>query len=173
MVAVPETAGVHWKTRSGALPELPQLPVCELVPLVVALKVPPWAGLAVGLLQGPASVVVVVVVAIAVVVVDPVEVVVVARVGWKTAHTAYQPVAVPRVAVPRWAPAALDVMSSSNEEPPEFRARCVYGTPALLPGITVIVAPPATEAANTSPPAPTAAVVPISTPIPRPRAVAN
>src|SRR2546426_4255557 len=27
-------------------------------------------------------------------------------------------------------PAALDVMSSSNEEPLEFRARCVYGTPA-------------------------------------------
>src|SRR5947208_16278610 len=109
MVAVPESAGVHWKTRSGALPELPQLPACELAPLVVPLKVPPWAGIAVGLLQAPASVVVVVVVAIAVVVV--------ARVGWKTAHTAYQPVAVPRVAVPRWAPAALDVMSSSNEEP--------------------------------------------------------
>src|SRR5947207_11646193 len=115
MVAVPESAGVHWKTRSGALPELPQLPACELAPLVVPLKVPPWAGIAVGLLQTPASVVVVVVVvAVAVVVVDPVEVVVVARVGWKTAHTAYQPVAVPRVAVPRWAPAALDVMSSSN-----------------------------------------------------------
>src|SRR5436309_14250824 len=159
MVAVPETAGVHWKTRSGALPELPQLPACELVPLVVPLKVPPWAGIAVGLLQAPASVVVVVVV-------DPVEVVVVARVGWKTAHTAYQPVAVPRVAVPRWAPAALDVMSSSNEEPLEFRARCVYGTPALLPGVTVMGEPPVTEAANTSSPAPTAAVVPVSTAVP-------
>jgi len=166
MVAVPESAGVHWKTRSGALPELPQLPACELAPLVVPLKVPPWAGIAVGLLQAPASVVVVVVVAIAVVVVDPVEVVVVARVGWKTAHTAYQPVAVPRVAVPRWAPAALDVMSSSNEEPLEFRARCVYGTPALLPGVTVMGEPPVTEAANTSSPAPTAAVVPVSTAVP-------
>src|SRR5213078_157506 len=173
MVAVPESAGVHWKTRSGELPELPQLPACELAPLVVPLKVPPWAGIAVGLLQAPASVVVVVVVAIAVVVVaiavmvvDPVEVVVVARVGWKTAHTAYQPVAVPRVAVPRWAPAALDVMSSSNEEPLEFRARCVYGTPALLPGVTVMGEPPVTEAANTSSPAPTAAVVPVSTAVP-------
>src|SRR5438094_9732792 len=80
MVAVPESAGVHWKTRSGALPELPQLPACKLAPLVVPLKVPPWAGIAVGLLQAPASVVVVVAVAIAVVVGDPVEVVVVARV---------------------------------------------------------------------------------------------
>src|SRR5437762_14078472 len=96
MVAVPETAGVHWKTRSGALPELPQLPACELAPLVVPLKVPPWAGITAGLPQAPASVVVVVVVAVAVVVVDPVEVVVVARVGWEAAHTAYQPVAVPR-----------------------------------------------------------------------------
>src|SRR5213593_2361763 len=161
MVAVPETAGVHWKTSSGELPELPQLPACELVPLVVPLKVPPWAGIAVGLLHAPASVVVVVVVAVAVV-----EVVVVARVGWKTAHTAYQPVAVPRVAVPRWAPAALDVMSSSNEEPLEFRARCVYGTPALLPGVTVMGEPPVTKAANTSSPAPTAAVVPVSTAVP-------
>src|SRR6266705_6524566 len=62
MVAVPETVGVHWKTRSGELPELPQLPDCELVPLVVPPKVPPWAGITVGLLQvpDPASVVVVV-----------------------------------------------------------------------------------------------------------------
>src|SRR5437773_5204673 len=139
MVAVPETAGVHWKTRSGALPGVPQRALCVLAPLVVPLKVPPWAGIAVGLLQAPASVVVVVVVAVAVVVVDPVEVVVVARVGWKTAHTAYQPVAVPRVAVPRWAPAALDEMSSSNEEPLELRDICVYGTPALLTGFTVMV----------------------------------
>jgi len=26
MVAVPETEGVHWKTDSGEVPELPQLP---------------------------------------------------------------------------------------------------------------------------------------------------
>jgi len=60
MVAVPETAGVHWKTSSGELPELPQLPDCELVPLVVPLKVPPWSGITVGLLHARASVVVVV-----------------------------------------------------------------------------------------------------------------
>src|SRR5207237_688652 len=62
MVAGPETAGVHWKTRSGEVPELPQLPACELAPLVVPPKVPPWAGITVGLLQAPdpASVVVVV-----------------------------------------------------------------------------------------------------------------
>src|SRR5438132_6398383 len=55
MVAVPETAGVHWKTCSGAPPELPQLPASTLVPLVVPPKVPPWAGRTVGLLQLPAS----------------------------------------------------------------------------------------------------------------------
>ena len=60
MVAVPETVGVHWKTRSGDSPERPQLPASALVPLVVPLKVPPWAGITVGLLQAPASVVVVV-----------------------------------------------------------------------------------------------------------------
>src|SRR5437762_10512209 len=72
MVAVPETAGVHWKTSSGELPELPQLPACELVPLVVPPKVPPWAGITVGLLQvpDPASGVVVVEVVVGVVVVE-------------------------------------------------------------------------------------------------------
>src|SRR5436190_6037412 len=53
MVAVPETVGVHWKTRSGEFAELPQLPASELVPLVVPLKVPPGAGMSVGLLQAP------------------------------------------------------------------------------------------------------------------------
>src|SRR5436309_7696082 len=53
MVAVPETVGVHWKTRSGDSPERPQLPASALVPLVVPLKVPPGAGMAVGLLQAP------------------------------------------------------------------------------------------------------------------------
>src|SRR5437867_11334992 len=56
MVAVPETVGVHRKTSSGELPELPQLPVCELVPLVVPLKVPPCAGITVGLPQVPGDV---------------------------------------------------------------------------------------------------------------------
>jgi len=60
IVAVPETVGVHRKTRSGELPELPQLPACELVPLVVPLNVPPAAEMTVGLLQAPGSVVVVV-----------------------------------------------------------------------------------------------------------------
>src|SRR5438876_11865606 len=53
MVAVPETVGVHRKTSSGELPELPQLPACELVPLVVPLNVPPAAAMTVGLLQAP------------------------------------------------------------------------------------------------------------------------
>src|SRR5437773_12536714 len=61
MVAVPETAGVHWKTSSGDVPEFPQLPACVLVPLVVPPKVPPWAGIWVGLLQAPPASVVVVV----------------------------------------------------------------------------------------------------------------
>src|SRR6266567_7914415 len=70
MVAVPETAGVHWKTCSGEAPELPQVPACVLVPLVVPPKVPPWAGIWVGLLQAPpASVVVVVELPLSVVVV--------------------------------------------------------------------------------------------------------
>src|SRR2546422_3890796 len=64
MVAVPETAGVHWKTRSGESPELPQLPASRLDPLVVPLKVPPCAGMTVGLLQSPGRVVVVVVVGV-------------------------------------------------------------------------------------------------------------
>src|SRR5207249_10616717 len=55
MVAVPETVGVHWKTRSGEFAELPQLPASELVPRVVPLKVAPCAGMTVGLLQAPAS----------------------------------------------------------------------------------------------------------------------
>src|SRR5438094_6823147 len=55
MVAVPETVGVHWKTRSGDSPERPQLPASALAPLVVPLKVPPCAGMTVGLLQSPAS----------------------------------------------------------------------------------------------------------------------
>src|SRR5947208_13122481 len=61
MVAGPETEGVHWKTSSGDVPELPQLPACVLVPLVVPPKVPPWAGIWVGLLQAPPAAVVVVV----------------------------------------------------------------------------------------------------------------
>src|SRR5438876_8118332 len=80
MVAVPETAGVHWKTRSGESPELPQLPASRLDPLVVPLKVPPCAGMTVGLLQSPGRVVVVVVVGVGVVVVVGALVVVVVEV---------------------------------------------------------------------------------------------
>src|SRR2546422_2098661 len=54
IVAVPETAGVHWNTRSGALPVLPQLPANRLVPLVVPVNVPPCAAMPVGLAQLPA-----------------------------------------------------------------------------------------------------------------------
>ena len=69
MVVVPETAGVHWKTRSGEAPELPQLPSSVLAPLVVPLKVPPVAGIGVALAQAPVSVVLVVEVLVGVVVV--------------------------------------------------------------------------------------------------------
>ncbi len=55
MVAVPETAGVHWKTCSGEPTELSQVPASELVPLVAPLKVPPCAGMTVGVSQGAAS----------------------------------------------------------------------------------------------------------------------
>src|SRR5438093_3764896 len=75
MVAVPETAGVHWKTRSGEVSELPRLPASVLVPLVVPLKVPPCAGMTVGVLQlagkvvvGPVEILVVVVLEVVVVV---------------------------------------------------------------------------------------------------------
>ena len=90
----------------------------------------------------------------------------VAGVGWKTAHTAYQSVAEERVAVPCWPPAALDVMSSSNEDSFAVCARGVYGTPTLLPGIIPPGAGEATTAAYTSSPAPTAAVEPVSTVVP-------
>ena len=80
IVAVPETAGVHWKTRSGDIPELPQLPASEFAPLVVPPKVPPCAGMTVGLLQPPGRVVVVVGVVVDVVVVDGSRVVVVVEV---------------------------------------------------------------------------------------------
>src|SRR6266480_2373328 len=132
MVAVPETDSVHWKTRSGEVPELPQLPACELAPLVVPPKVPPWAGITVGLLQAPdpASVVVVVEVVVgglAVVVVVGGRVVVVVEVvvgglvvvvvlvacvaGMKVASTMFQLVGAPRVRLPCCGPAALDRMS--------------------------------------------------------------
>src|SRR5439155_1998332 len=187
MVAVPETAGVHWKTRSGEVPELPQLPACELAPLVVPPKVPPWAGITVGLLQAPdpASVVVVVglaVVVVAVVVVGGFVVVVVVVVGgrvvvvvvvvvvvlvagdvagMKVASTMFQLVGAPRVRLPCCGPAALDRMSSMVEAVLPFRASRRYGTIALLPGSTQPGRPPVRTAATTSSPAGIAAVGPV------------
>src|SRR5947207_15200752 len=90
----------------------------------------------------------------------------VAGVGWKTAHTAYQSVAEERVAVPCWPPAALDVMSSSNEDSFAVCARGVYGTPTLLPGVTEPGAGEVITAAYTSSPAPTASVEPAPTAAP-------
>ncbi|TMA69141.1 MAG: hypothetical protein E6J69_06355, partial [Deltaproteobacteria bacterium] len=70
------------------------------------------------------------------------------------------------MAVPYWVPAALEVMSSSKADPSAVWARGVYGTPALLPGVTEPGAGDATRAANTSSPAPTAPVAPVSTAAP-------
>src|SRR5437870_3410594 len=191
MVAVPETAGVHWKTCSGELPELPQLPACELVPLVVPPKVPPWAGITVGLLQVPDPASVVVVVEVVVVVVGGLVVVVVVVVGgrvvvvvvvvvvviggrvvvvvlvvggvagMKVASTMFQLVSAPRVRLPCWGPAALDRMSSMVEAVLPFRASRRYGTIALLPGSTQPGRPPVRTPATTSSPAGIAAVGPM------------
>src|SRR2546428_11784957 len=159
MVAVPESAGVHWKTRSGALPELPQLPACELAPLVVPLKVPPWAGIAVGLPHAPASVVVVEVV-VSVVTVDVVVaggivvvvVVVGARVvvvvvvgvvaGKKVASTMFQLVAEPKLRLPCWGPAALDRMSARSDEALPFWTSRRDGTSWLVPAMAGAGSPP-------------------------------
>jgi len=53
IAAVPEVAGVHWKTFSGEAPELPQLPASALVPLVLPVKIPPAAGMTIGVLHVP------------------------------------------------------------------------------------------------------------------------
>src|SRR5436853_248063 len=106
MVAVPDVVGVHWKTRSGARPEIPQVPASVLVPLVVAVNVPPPAGMTVALLHAePGTVVLlavlivveVVVVVIGVVAVVVLVVVVLGAVERKVASTMYQLVAAPRV----------------------------------------------------------------------------
>src|SRR5438093_1250827 len=139
MVAVPETAGVHWKTCSGALPEKPQLPACRPVPLVAPVNVPPCAGTTTGVPQlPPASVVVVVPVVVAVVVVLVVVAVVlvlgVLVAARKVASTVNQLVAVPRVRLPCCGPAALERMSSRSEAALPFCASRTYGTIWLLPG---------------------------------------
>ncbi len=62
MVAVPDTAGVHWNTHSGAFAVAPaQLPLWALVPLVVPPNAPPCAGITCALPQLPSGVVVVLV----------------------------------------------------------------------------------------------------------------
>src|SRR5438128_2179934 len=115
MVAVPDVVGVHWKTRSGARPEIPHVPASVLVPLVVAVKVPPPAGMTVALLHAePGTVVllavlivvevVVVLVVVAVVagrvVVVVVVVVVLGVAGRKVASTMNQLVGPPKVRLP-------------------------------------------------------------------------
>jgi hypothetical protein len=49
IVAVPEVAGVHSKTRSGELPEMAQVPARVLGPLVVPVRTPPLAGMTLAL----------------------------------------------------------------------------------------------------------------------------
>ena len=51
--ACPLTPGVHWKTRSAAVPVVPQVPASVLPPLVVPVKTPPPTGTTVGLAQAP------------------------------------------------------------------------------------------------------------------------
>jgi hypothetical protein len=46
--AVPEIAGVHSYTRSGAAPVSEHVPAKSLVPLVVPVKLPPSAGTWIG-----------------------------------------------------------------------------------------------------------------------------
>ncbi len=53
IVAVPDAAGVHWKTRSGALPLSAHVPASVLAPLVVPLNVPPAAGITVAFAHAP------------------------------------------------------------------------------------------------------------------------
>ena len=55
IVAVPDTAGVHWKTCSGALALSAQVPASVLAPAVAPVKVPPVAGMTVGFSQAPAT----------------------------------------------------------------------------------------------------------------------
>src|SRR6184192_4127390 len=162
MVAVPETAGVHWKTSSGELPELPQLPACELAPLVVPPKVPPWAGITVGLLQAPdpASVVVVVEVVVGGLVVVVVVLVVGGVAGMKVASTMNQLLVLPSARLPCCGPAALDRMSSRSEAALPFCTSSRYGTIWLLPAVAQPGWLPVMTAATTSSPAGTGAVGP-------------
>src|SRR5262249_48000580 len=53
MIAVPDVAGVHWITLSGAPLVLAHVPESVLSPLVVPEKVPPCAGMTYGLAHEP------------------------------------------------------------------------------------------------------------------------
>jgi len=56
IVATPETSGVHWKTRSGAVALVAlQLPVWVLAPLVVPVTVPPSGGRMVAVVHASAK----------------------------------------------------------------------------------------------------------------------
>ena len=50
-VAVPDCVGTHCNTCSGELLVIPHVPACVLAPAVVPVKVPPCAGMRVGLVQ--------------------------------------------------------------------------------------------------------------------------
>src|SRR5438094_10208955 len=95
MVAVPEVVGVHWKTFSGAVPELPHVPASVLAPLVEPVKLPPPAGMTVALPQAAPARVVEVVLVVGGVVVVVVVVVVVGAVAGRVARSVYQPRAAP------------------------------------------------------------------------------
>src|SRR5439155_7192119 len=75
----------------------------------------------------------------------------------------YKSMAEAKVTDPYWLPAALEMMTSSKADPFAVCARGVYGTPALLPGVTEPGAGDVSRAANTSSPARTAPVAPVST----------
>ena len=78
IVAVPDVAGVHWKTCSGALrlADAAQLPERALAPEVIPVSVPPPGAMAIGAAQLPPAGMVVVVGLEVVVVVIEVDVVV-------------------------------------------------------------------------------------------------
>ena len=61
IVAVPDLAGVHWKTCSGAVLVAATQPLNALAPVVVPVKVPPAAGRTVGSAHVPPGSVVLVV----------------------------------------------------------------------------------------------------------------
>src|ERR1022692_504413 len=82
---------------------------------------------------------------------------------WKTATTAYQSVAEPKVALASCAPAALTSTSWRSTDPELVWLRIVNDWPCDDPGVTDPGDPPVMMPPMTSSPAPTAAVGPEST----------